>query len=328
MKARPAGPDAAQPWKSEAAAGCRYRHQASPGAGARCIQLFLGLTGMKKVILKTLINRKSGVRAAGLPRSLLRKCEVKIVRIRGRRVWTLSPKNGSSETLALFLHGGAYFANITRMHWRLVEKLLQSTGATFIVPDYPLAPAACCKDAYQFLEAAFARLIAENPAKSLVFMGDSAGGGLALGFAQKLRNEGGPQPKEIILFSPWLDVTMSNLDLASFDRKDKILSVRELKIAGKAFAGDLEATDFRLSPLYGDLAGMGRISVFSGTHDLLHPDALKFRRMADEQGISFYEYPGMFHDWVLLTGLKESRDVIGKVLAYPVFGPADLADEE
>ncbi|MDD4223642.1 MAG: alpha/beta hydrolase [Candidatus Cloacimonetes bacterium] len=311
-------------------AGGSYRHQADPGPGARCIQLFLGLTGMKRVILKTLINRKSGMKAAGIPGSLAQTCEVKVSICRQRRVWTLSPKNGRSGTLVLFLHGGAYFANLTRLHWRLVEKLLQSTGATFIVPDYPLAPAACCEDAYQFLEAAFARLIAENPSKSLVFMGDSAGGGLALGFAQKLRNEGGRQPEEIILFSPWLDVTMDNPDLARYDRKDKILSIRDLKTAGKAFAGDLEATDFRLSPIYGDLNGLGRIAIFTGTHDFLHPDALKFRRMADEQGIGirFYEYPGMFHDWVLISGLKESRDVIGKVLAYPVFGPADRADEE
>jgi len=28
----------------------------------------------------------------------------------------------------------------------------------------------------------------------------------------------------------------------------------------------------------------------------------------------------MFHDWVLITGLKESRDVIGKVAGFPGFG--------
>jgi acetyl esterase/lipase len=78
-----------------------------------------------------------------------------------------------------------------------------------------------------------------------------------------------------------------------------------------------------VSPVHGDLAGLGRISVFTGTHDLLHADALKLRQVAGEQGIGicFCEYPGMFHDWVLITGLQESIDVIEKVAAYPVFGP-------
>jgi len=34
-----------------------------------------------------------------------------------------------------------------------------------------------------------------------------------------------------------------------------------------------------------------------------------------EQNISFnyFEYPGLFHDWVVITSLKESIDVINKV---------------
>lgn len=311
--------------KQQMAAGGSYPLQTSAGAGSRCIQLFLGLTGMKRVILKALINRKHSMRAARLPRSLLRKCEVKVVRISRRRVWTLSPKHGATETLVLFLHGGAYFSNITRMHWRLVEKLIRCTKATFIVPDYPLAPEADCEDAYQFLDTVHAELIAANPARPIVFMGDSAGGGLALGIAQKLRDEVCRQPDEIILFSPWLDVTMSNPDLARYDRKDKILSIRELKSAGKAFVGKLETTDFRLSPIYGDPAGLGRISVFTGTHDILHADARKFRRMMADLGIEirFYEFPGMFHDWMLIPELRESRDVIGKVASFQVFGLKD-----
>lgn len=309
------------PRDAETGAGFRYRHQACPGAGSRCIQL--GLLGMKRVILKTLINRKSGMKAAGLPRSLLRECEVKVVRIRQRRVWTLCPKNNPAETLVLFLHGGAHFANLTRMHWRLVNKLIRATKSTFILPDYPLAPEADCEDVYGWLDEVRAELISRHPGQRLVFMGDSAGGGLALGFAQKIRNEGGRQPEAIILFSPWLDVSMDNPDLSRFDRKDKILSIKELKFAGKAFTGGLETTDFRVSPVHGDLAGLGRILVFTGTHDLLHADALKLRQVAEEHGVEicFYEYPGMFHDWVLITGLKESIDVIEKVAAYPVFGP-------
>jgi acetyl esterase/lipase len=39
-------------------------------------------------------------------------------------------------------------------------------------------------------------------------MGDSSGGGMALALAQKARDAGLQQPRDLVLLSPWLDVTM------------------------------------------------------------------------------------------------------------------------
>jgi acetyl esterase/lipase len=142
-----------------------------------------------------------------------------------------------------------------------------------------------------------------------------------LGFAQKISRLAIRQPEQIILFSPWLDASMSNTEIAGYDGKDKLLSIAELKLAGKTYAGNLEVTDFRISPIYGDFAKVGRISIFTGSHDVLFPDALKLRRLMERQhhNLRFYEYPGMFHDWVLFPFLEETKDVIAKVVAYPVF---------
>lgn len=43
-------------------------------------------------------------------------------------------------------------------------------------------------------------------------MGDSAGGGLALGLVLALREQGKSRamPKEVVVYSPWTDLTMSN----------------------------------------------------------------------------------------------------------------------
>jgi len=53
----------------------------------------------------------------------------------------------------------------------------------------------------------------------LIMMGDSAGGGFALALAQKLKNESIDQPAQIILLSPWLDITLTNPDIKEIDRK-------------------------------------------------------------------------------------------------------------
>jgi len=84
---------------------------------------------------------------------------------------------------------------------------------------------------------------------------------------------------------------------------------------GQKYAGTSAPTDYRISPLYGDFSGMCRISIFTGTNDILYADALKCKRILKEQKISFnfFEYPEMFHDWVIFTNLDESKDVLAKV---------------
>lgn len=47
------------------------------------------------------------------------------------------------------------------------------------------------------------------PPSSIIFAGDSAGGGLVLALLQLLRNAGTPRPAGAILISPWCDLTHS-----------------------------------------------------------------------------------------------------------------------
>jgi acetyl esterase/lipase len=288
---------------------------ASPSFESKIIQLFMGLFGMTRAMEKKIVNNSYNKVPASIPKSILKNLNVDVGDYMERKVWILSPKNCESNTLILFLHGGAYYANITRMHWQLIEQLLVCTNATLIIPDYPLAPESTCIDTYQFLDTVYSMLTSNFPTKQIVLMGDSAGGGLALGFAQKIRNEKLKQPEQIILFSPWLDVSMANLEIAKFDKFDKILSIKGLKIAGKNYAGELDMTDYRVSPIYGNFTNLGKISIFTGTNDVLCADARKLKQLLESQNINlnYFEYPELFHDWVVLTSLRETKDVLSRI---------------
>jgi acetyl esterase/lipase len=295
--------------------GKEYYHAIPPSLESRLIQFFMGLFGMKRAMERKILKNGCSKQPAPIITSILKHFIVDVEEFSGRKIWTISPKNTESNTKILFLHGGAYYANITKMHWGFIEQIIKNTNSTLIVPDYPLAPESTCIDTFQFLDTVYAKLISDYPSKRIVFMGDSAGGGLALGFAQKIRNDGAKQPAQIILISPWLDVSLSNPDIARVEIFDKILSVNGLRAAGRQYAGYLEATDYRISPIYGNFANLGRISLFIGTHDVLVADARKLKYILDEQQIDFnyFEYPGMFHDWVLAARLREARDVIYKI---------------
>jgi acetyl esterase/lipase len=292
-----------------------YQHTISQSLQSQLIQTALRMFGMKMKTERKMMTNGFAKEPAKIPHSLLKSFTVEVVEHNTRKVWTVSSIDSKSDLIILYFHGGAYMSNLSKEHWKLIEKLINKTNATIVIPDYPLAPEASCKVTYDFIEGLFIDLIAEYPSKRIVFMGDSAGGGIALGFTQQLRDENIKQPEQIILFSPWLDVTMCNPLLERLDKKDHLLSIAGLKSAGQKYAANFDLKDFRVSPIYGNLTGLCRISIFTGTDDLLYADAQKFKQLMKEQNISFnyFEYPDMFHDWVIITSLKESLDVINKV---------------
>jgi len=203
------------------------------------------------------------------------------------------------------------------LHWDIIEKLLAKTNQTVIVPDYPMAPDYTYKDTFAFLDKVYESVVIPATKGNLTFMGDSAGGGLCLAYAEKLRNENAAiQPQKIILISPWLDVTMSDPQIKEIDNEDKLLGVEGLINSGKAYAGGTDTTNYLISPIYGDVSGLGEISIFTGTNDILNPDARKLRDKLDAENIpvNYYEYPRMFHVWVAMTWLPESKMAISQIV--------------
>ena len=287
----------------------RYFHHEPESRLAKFTKVMLRITGQKKAIKRDVISACLKQDAAPVPRSLLKECSVETGEISGRKVWTLEPQQKGSEQLILFVHGGAYIYNIFRPHWQFLGQLLKRTRAKIIVPDYPLAPESGTIEAIEFMGALYRKILNDHPSEKINFIGDSAGGGLSLAFAQYLRNEEQPKPRQLILLSPWLDISMSNPDLLDVDKNDTVLSIEGLKLAGKAYAGKLDSRDYRASPIFGKLHDLPRISIFISTHDIFIADARRLKSILESESVKFnyYEYPGLMHDWIIITALKESK---------------------
>ncbi|MEJ2447302.1 MAG: alpha/beta hydrolase [Anaerolineales bacterium] len=276
---------------------------------------FLGISGIKRHFRRMLDRGAYPDQPDPPPGRFYKDYAINENLVEGRRYWKISPRENPSRKNVLYLHGGAYVTNIKSIHWDLIGELISRTGVRVIVPDYPLAPTANFRVTYDFLAALYNHLIQEISPGNLVIMGDSAGGGLALGFAQQLRNFSLPLPSQLILLSPWLDITMTNPAVSEIVPYDKILDVPALIKAGKAYAGDLDPRDFRVSPIYGDLQNLPPISLFIGTHEVLMPDARKFKDLMNTNDfrLNYYEYPHMFHVWITITRLPEARQAIDQV---------------
>jgi monoterpene epsilon-lactone hydrolase len=218
----------------------------------------------------------------------------------GRKVYTLTPKNIVPEKHILFFHSGAYVMNFSYFHWKLMAKLVRQTGCRITAPDYPLLPDYIYKERLQQGERLYRDLLKHIAPENIILMGDSAGGNLALSLAQKMAADGRPPTGQIILLSPWLDVSMSNSEMKEIDKRDPILSLNENEL-GQMHAGDRDMKDYLVSPLYIDISDLGRISIFTGTDDILNADARLFKEKAAATGINinYFEYRNMVHDWIL-----------------------------
>jgi YihY family inner membrane protein len=249
------------------------------------------------------------------PRFFFANLKVRKTREHRRNVFTIRPEGRASGTTVLFLHGGGYINGFHLIHWRFLRTLVTETRCTVVAPDYPLAPKATYKDTFAMVVPLCQKLIRKSGGGNVVLMGDSAGGGFALALAQYMKEKDMAMPSQIIMISPWLDVTLQNEEAVAEDASDPMLSIDGLRKVGKAYAGDEDPSDPRISPINGSLEGLGEISLYIGTREILEADARKLRNQAEAKGIPihYFEYKDMIHDWVLYD-LPESRQAIEQIV--------------
>ncbi len=155
----------------------------------------------------------------------------------------------------------------------------------------------------------------------MLVAGDSAGGGIALALTQALRDRGGAQPSELLLLSPWIDLTTSTPETYDLDAIDPWLQITKLDLYAGWWAGrpdDLARPE--VSPALGDLAGLPRTLMICGTRDLLVPGC---RLLADRAAalppgswdLTYLEAPDLIHVFPLMP-IPEARTAWQRTLEF------------
>ncbi len=280
-----------------------------PSLASRLMPAVMTLRGAKRVFSSAeAMQRKLARQSAGRPpRStpparLTKTVDIRVLEIAGWTVYEIGPKGKTPTRRALYLHGGCYVFEIALQHWLFVAKLAVETNTRFLVPIYPLAPAETADTIVPKATDLAARLIDEVGSENTSVLGDSAGGGMALAVVMQLRDRGIPAPHSTVLISPWLDITGTDPQLAVIAPLDPWLAVPGSHFAGGVYRGTLSETDPLVSPLYGDLDGLGSVTMFSGTRDILNADATKFLSLARAAGIAidYHEVLNMIHVFPIL----------------------------
>lgn len=234
-------------------------------------------------------------------------CDIQTQQYKNRNVFIVTPKEEKSDLKILYFHGGSYAAEATEKHWEFIQKLAIDTKATIIMPDYPLIPKYNYKDVFEMVEPLYKEIIEKVDQNNLIVMGDSAGGGLGLALMEKMSEEDIKIAKKIILISPWLDVRLTNPEIEEVQKRDTELNKKNLQLAGIAYAGENGINSYLVNPIDGDLSKLENITIFTGTNDILNPDAHILQEKAKEQGVTIEmkEYENVAHDWIIEKNSNE-----------------------
>ena len=234
---------------------------------ARLAVIYLRLTSDKDKTYQKRINKmmKKGEPYWKMPKSISK--DIVEENYNGLRVYFVN-KNSEYKNVLFYIHGGYYLHEPRSFHIKMLKRIIKGGNTMLVMPIYPKAPWHNIDDSFNNMISLFKKIKKENIDKRIILAGDSAGGGYALALAESLDT----QPDELILLSPWVDITMQNEEIKNYIKVDPMLSVEKARYAGNAWRGSYNENDYHVSPINGDLSKLNNVTIFVGTHEIFLPD--------------------------------------------------------
>ncbi len=227
-----------------------------------------------------------------------------------------------SDTVFVHVHGGAFVFNGGKGAMSEAAWLANGLGVEVISVDYRRPPLHPFPAATDDVIAVWNEIIEQQDPGKVAMFGTSAGGNLTLSATLQLKEAGLPVPGAIMAGTPATDlahVSDSWLTLKGLDP----LAGHDGAIAGtfEIYAGDTDAADPRLSPVYGDLEGMPPAILISGTRDLLLSDTVRMHRALRDADVAadLHVYDGQAHgDYIagFMVDAPESQDALRELNSF------------
>jgi len=249
-------------------------------------------------------------------------------RDRGHADWVVPEGTDNDTPRILYCHGGGYeYYSPQDVYRPATSRLAAAAGMPLLAFDYRLVPEykhpAQLEDAVQ----AFRWIAANGPqgpgkARAIFLAGDSAGGGLALALAVRLRDEPveGAVVAGITVVSPETDLSCSGesyttrrwiegggptCDPMFRDEDPAEASMDQIyRLLGKPGENGAFRTDHpSISPLHAELHRLPPTQIHVGDAEVMLSDSVDFERRARAAGspVSFTVWPRMWHTFTQFT---------------------------
>jgi epsilon-lactone hydrolase len=237
------------------------------------------------------------------------------------RGWWVRPSAAEHDGVILYLHGGGFVAGSAKAYRGLASQLARRTRRPVFVLDYPLAPEATVPAAPNAVMAAYEWLRASG-SQRIAFVGDSAGGGLALVTLARLAPA--PRPSAAIAgvaFSPWVDLAFTGASMRDGHIEDPLLTYEFLQAGARMYLGAADPRDPLASPLFGNLSGLPPLLIQVGSDERLLDDARQYAERAAGAGarVQLEVWQGMHHVFQInVADLQTSGVALDRAAAFLV----------
>jgi epsilon-lactone hydrolase len=237
--------------------------------------------------------------------------------------WWCRPVNALADGVILHLHGGWYNWGSAQAFRGLVAHIAARAGAAAFIPDYRLAPESPFPAAAHDVQACYEGLFQRGVGR-VAIVGDSAGGGLALGllaWARSKARAGRSLPVAAVVLSPVTDLTLSGESWSSRADADPYFARAQVEALVKSYLNEQAGTDPLASPLYGVLRDLPPVRVHVGKDEVLLDDACRYVARAVAAGVdaTLDVWEGMPHGFLSTVGRTDAAtsalEAIGNFLA-------------
>ena len=231
----------------------------------------------------------------------------------------IAVRQSLSDLYVLYFHGGGYVLGTAQLYRDFTWRIGDATRACVLYFDYRLAPEHPFPAAIEDAVAVYRWLAGGLDPRRIAFVGDSAGGGLALATLYKLRDEGTTLPGAAVLVSPWTDLTLTGPSLWLNAGSDPMMNPASLPAIAHRYLAGADPRNPYASPLFGDPSGLPPTLIHVGSDEILRDDAVRMAEKMRAAGcdVEIDVWPRMPHAWHLYARIvPEGRLAIDRIGAF------------
>lgn len=213
----------------------------------------------------------------------------------------LVPELYASNRVMLYIHGGCFSGGSPKAYGNFCASLATKGFCRVVIPNFRLAPAYPYPAAIEDIQSVFKSLFTEeqvacslNSEKGsktaipeIIIAADGSGASIACSLLFNLRDKYRSCIKNIIFFSPWLNLSQDSKLLTSRKFSDEIISGDVLKKSGSDYTYTANRNSPFVSPIFADkeqLANFPPVYIQMGEKEILLEDAKIFKQKLEDEG--------------------------------------------
>ena len=227
-------------------------------------------------------------------------------------MWAI-PKRCSVDRVLLCMHGGGYVLSSMYSHRKLYGHLAKAIGCRALIVNYRRAPEHAYPGPIDDAVFVYQWLLEQQKLlpNHIAFLGDSAGGTLAISVILRAQEQRLPLPAAAVAMAPYIDMEALGESYETNAGKDKLGSrSATLQFVNLVLGETGNRRAPLINPLFAELHGLPPLLIQVGGYDVLLDDSQSLYTKARGAGVdvSLEITPAMQHVFQVLAGSVEEAD--------------------